>query len=93
LLTHPHDHLADLCDQHARRVDFSLAELPQTLWAMANITLALPDGGVAWHPRVLARAPIDAIPRGTTVFQVDHESASLLRDGVPFAANGWFAGG
>jgi hypothetical protein len=60
---------------------------------MANITLALPDGGVAWHPRVLARALIDAIPQRTTVFHIDDESTSLLRAGVPFAAHGRFAGG
>jgi hypothetical protein len=93
LLTHPHDRIAALTDQRAHRVDFSLAAPPHKLWAMAKITLALPDGGVAWHPRVHARAPIDAIPQGTTVFQVDCESTSLLRDGAPFAANGRFRWG
>lgn len=77
----------------AHRVDFSLADLPPTMWTMVNISLTLPDGTIVAHPRVLARASPERVPLGTTVFQVDHESASLLRDGIPFVANGWFAGG
>lgn len=80
-------------NQHAHRVDFSLADLPRTMWTMVNISLTLPDGTVVAHPRVLARASPERVPLGTTVFQVNHESASLLRDGIPFVANGWFAGG
>ena len=83
--------------QHRRYVkfEFSLASLPVSIAALVNITLrrggVLPD---AVHVRELLRSPppSDGAANFST-FQVDHTTKALLKDGITFVMNGWFAGG
>lgn len=73
-----------------RIVAFPLKDLPASVYAAATIDVSA-GAEVYSHERVFARAP----PPTThaVVTQVDHERRALLRDGVPFALAGWFAGG
>lgn len=75
-------------------VPFTLAKLPATLDVLANVTLTLPDGSIVSHPRRFLRFPPPPAGSATTTFQVDHErGGSMLTNGVPYIATGWFAGG
>ena len=70
---------------------FSLDGLPASYYGAATIQVACGEKTYA-HERALHRAPPPPAVTSVVVTQVDHERRALLRDGVPFAMSGWFAG-
>ena len=70
---------------------FSLDGLPASYYGIATIEVACGEKTYA-HERALHRAPPPPAVTSVVVTQVDHERRALLRDGVPFAMSGWFAG-
>jgi hypothetical protein len=75
------------------RIPFDLTTMPPMVTADAEITLTdLATQRSYRHTRAFHRSPRP--PAGAVTLQVDHEhQGALLKDGVRFAMEGWFAGG
>ena len=75
------------------RFPFDLTKMPPMVTADAEIILTdLAAQRSYRHTRAFHRSPLP--PAGTVTLQVDHEhQGALLKDGVRFAMEGWFAGG
>ena len=74
------------------RFPFDLTTMPTLVTADAEITLTdLTTQRFYQHTRAFHRSPPP--PAGAVTLQVDHEhQGALLKDGVRFAMEGWFAG-